>query len=481
MASVSSRVQFVHIMFLRPTLRTVGRLSECVRAVEPTFGAISLEPSPSCWIFSTETLLRPDPTLNKRFLTTQTIRSAQRDSGCSGIFEARYSRLSRPPHAARQLSKSSCGIHRRGYAKSKKSSKKAMNTMSPKTQVQRAPIVSSAIPQPHTPRPREKETPGHFPDDIDDLEWLQRLASVPIVAFRNLYIARKLILGFAIAFSWVFVIIKRDAIQAKYRTPNVKIKSDHIVPNHSAMMQFFTYRIQDWLSSAMFPINSLASKFAHEDFNHLWDCMKALSVILAALQPCISLRNIILSYTLGGFLADNICCMAVFFTDPNIRLSDAELDLKLLSIQQELQKPKEQRYSIGLEQEDWRNCCKAEQEIEKKLHRLKTQVTTLDAKELDSHNAKTSELQNQLQSLRARKKAIIEKGKSLHHTRRTLGASTSIFCLGEYTIVLLQLLPIAFADIRCYSYNRMLRHAAHLAKALCKSMVAVPHRPRLGW
>lgn len=180
----------------------------------------------------------------------------------------------------------------------------------------------------------------------------------------------------------------------------------------------------------MFPINCFASNFAHRDLNHLWSSFTTLFIIIAALKPAIGSRNIVISYALRGFLTNNMYCMAVFFTDPNVHLSPAQLNLKLLSIQQRLHKSEEQRDDIVSDHEDWKNCCKVQREFEEKLHHLKAQETMLAAKELVTHSAKKQELQSQLQNIQARKEMIEEKGDALRHTRPTLGASGNIFCLG---------------------------------------------------
>ncbi|MCJ1460735.1 hypothetical protein MMC28_011117, partial [Mycoblastus sanguinarius] len=333
-------------------------------------------------------------------------------------------------------------IPSRNYANGKKSVKK-----NNKSDLPPGRLKYKVYPPPKGHQPNESRTTfggasQYLQHDPKAVGFVRRLIELRGNFHCTYHAARHMILGFSAVFIVVFVCMAYDINRAKHRGRDVY---DPRVPVGAALpsslweiegwTKFFAYAPSDWVHSPLFPVTMITNNFAHGNFLHLCSQTIVLSITLALLKKTLTTSKIVVSFIGGGTLAANIHCMITYFTNPYMRLSDAELDTKLLYLQRSLHRPEERRYNLETsDQDDWRNSLKTRGEIGAALRELEAQFSSVLASDLESWRSKVHDLNTRLENVeeRIRQQEKLLEAKSLATRCKTpaWGSSSSTACLG---------------------------------------------------
>jgi hypothetical protein len=245
-------------------------------------------------------------------------------------------------------------------------------------------------------------------------------------------ISRKLVFGFVVVFSssWLLFNIELTYSASNYsrEKPNTKIAhwlqsfSKVVHPrfpdeNDPLMMDIVMgERPCDWLHSYVSLIPQLTSAFACTTWNSVRNSSLLILAYVPLLKQVMSSRQIVLAYIAGGFLASNIEGAVMYFTNPYASLSAAGLQELLDHIPPSLYPPSSRERLYDCQMYDLR-------ELENEATVMMGAALEEERKELE---AKIIEKKKEVEGLRELDSTFI-------YTRRALGTSCAITCLGEWT------------------------------------------------
>ena len=211
----------------------------------------------------------------------------------------------------------------------------------------------------------------------------------------------------------------------------------------------FAYREADWLRSPIFLIPHFTTHFSR--LRTRIELLGCLIILLPYLRTCMSSRNIIVSFALGGFVSSNLCCAVERFTNPVARLTARELDLALDGLlEQQSPKPFHNRLIPVLK--DW-------QEAHDKAIALQNQA---DERMEREPNADFDDLKLAHYNARQQMQACEDMAYIMKYTFPNFGPHHSISCLCKSSRIHIMMLPpcadthSSQATIACFARPRSL-------------------------
>lgn len=255
-----------------------------------------------------------------------------------------------------------------------------------------------------------------------------------------IFMSRKLVFGFVLVFSssWLLFNLEFTYSSSNYSQEKSSTKIAKWLQSFSKVVhpQFpdendrlmvdivMGERPCDWLHSYVSLIPQLTSSFACTTWNSLRDSSLLILAYLPLLKQTMSSRQIILAYIAGGFLASNIEGAVMYFTNPYARLSAAQLQELLDHIPPSLYSPasRERQYDFLMYE----------------LRELESEATVIMGAALEEE---MEELEAQITEKKKEIEGLRELDSTFTYTRRALGTSCAITCLGEWTSTEHQCLP----------------------------------------
>ena len=247
-----------------------------------------------------------------------------------------------------------------------------------------------------------------------------------------IFISRKLVFGFVVVFSssWLLFNIELSYSASNYSLEKPSTKIAHWLQSFSKVVHprfpdendplmmdiVMGERPCDWLHSYVSLIPQLTSAFVCTTWNSVRNSSLLILAYVPLLKQVMSSRQIVLAYIAGGFLASNIEGAVMYFTNPYASLSAAGLQELLDHIPPSLYPPSSRERLYDCQMYDLR-------ELENEATVMMGAALKEERKELE---AKIIEKKKEAEGLRELDSTFI-------YTRRALGTSCAITCLGEWT------------------------------------------------
>lgn len=264
----------------------------------------------------------------------------------------------------------------------------------------------------------------------DNYLWVTKVIQDSKDTAHVIFISRKLVFGFTVVFSlsWLFFNIEMTYNASNYsqEKPNTKIAywlqsfSKVVYPrfpdgNEPLMMDIVMgERPCDWLQSYVSLIPQFTSAFACTSWTNIRNSTLLVLAYVPLLRQVMSPRQIVLAYIAGGFLASNIEGVIMYFTNPYASLSAAGLQELLDNIPPSLYSPASRQRLYDCQMHDLR-------EIENEAAVIKGALLEEEGRKFED---KISEKKQEIDGLK-------ELDSVFRYTRRALGTSCAITCLGE--------------------------------------------------